>query len=586
MYENFPYSNFHDLNTDWIIKKIKDVETSEANAKASEENAKTSEENAKQYEESAEALTEQASTHAINAREYAQAAAQSATEANNYVSSTREQVNLLQSRVDNIIPSGTQTEGNTELLDIRVAEDEQIYDSAGNAVRGQISNLKNALNQIKDNVFDVSVNLFDKSAIEVGVLNVYGIVSSSLPSFSTSDFMPVNAPNIIAIQNNNKVTQDRYYICEYDANKSFIGAREELLLGINVTFGTYELIQSNTKYIRISYMPQNTPTDSLMVFVGTSRLPIYQPYGQMIVKDSFSEQIKTPIGVNIENEQLSIITKYKNGYDLCVKFNKHGANNLPDFASLGLIENEDFYPTTEASSSVPFITITTDIHAPYIVKAVNNIDGDLPNSEHFTGGNHNYNNNAEQGYTPTATCDSLKYYVDGNEVTEYVGYAKSVKAVWINSVQATNTKKADGTGRNVLKETHTLEFKDGKWHSTVEIETLEDVLIKTYYGFQWIMNAVYPNIRFIGGANRGLYNNTQVNTSGNNVVNGMKIFGTDHSAQIDLDTTYDIGNRRYYSGTSGAYNSTVKSYFYLMSNVTASANDLYCAKADFIFSAV
>lgn len=146
MYDNFPYSNFHDLNTDWIVKKIKDVETSEANAKASEENAKTSEENAKQYEESAEALAEQASTHAINAREYAQAAAQSATEAAETVADTAEQVTLLQSRVDNIIPSGTQTEGNTELLDIRVAEDGQIYDSAGNAVRGQISNLKHALN--------------------------------------------------------------------------------------------------------------------------------------------------------------------------------------------------------------------------------------------------------------------------------------------------------------------------------------------------------------------------------------------------------------------------------------------------------
>ena len=39
MFENFPYSNFHDLNTDWIIKRVKNVETSEANAKASEEAA-------------------------------------------------------------------------------------------------------------------------------------------------------------------------------------------------------------------------------------------------------------------------------------------------------------------------------------------------------------------------------------------------------------------------------------------------------------------------------------------------------------------------------------------------------------------
>lgn len=148
MFENFPYSNFHDLNTDWIVKKIKDVETSEANAKESELNAKASEQNAKVSELSAQGFALQANNHAQYAREQAQAAAQSATEANNYVTSTRDQVNLLQSRVDNIIPNQTQTEGNTELLDIRVAENGQIYDSAGNAVRGQVRNLKYALDDL------------------------------------------------------------------------------------------------------------------------------------------------------------------------------------------------------------------------------------------------------------------------------------------------------------------------------------------------------------------------------------------------------------------------------------------------------
>lgn len=173
MYENFPYSNFHDLNTDWIVKKIKDVETSEANAKASEENAKASEENAKVSELSAQGFALQANNHAQYAREQAQAAAQSSTEADNYVSSTRAQVNLLQSRVDNIIPSGTQTEGNTELLDIRVEYDGTIASSAGNAVREQASNLNNDLT-------NMSYWNADSTAW------VYGTISASNGSASTT----------------------------------------------------------------------------------------------------------------------------------------------------------------------------------------------------------------------------------------------------------------------------------------------------------------------------------------------------------------------------------------------------------------
>lgn len=157
MFENFPYSNFHDLNTDWIIKKIKSVETSEANAKASEEAAKASEIEARASELSASASAQSAEQSAEIARESATDAQGYAIEAGQTVANTQQQVALLQSRVDNIIPDGTQTEGNTELLDIRVEYDGVIAQSAGDAVRDQISFLKNTL---YDSVFDNSVNSY------------------------------------------------------------------------------------------------------------------------------------------------------------------------------------------------------------------------------------------------------------------------------------------------------------------------------------------------------------------------------------------------------------------------------------------
>lgn len=141
MYENMPYSNFHDLNTDWIVKKIKDVETSEANAKASEEAAEESATATALSAEQAHASELNAEASALASANSATASANSATEANDYVNATREQVNLLQSRVDNIIPSGTQTQGNTELLDIRTEYTGNIADSAGNAVRNETKDI-------------------------------------------------------------------------------------------------------------------------------------------------------------------------------------------------------------------------------------------------------------------------------------------------------------------------------------------------------------------------------------------------------------------------------------------------------------
>ena len=44
-------------------------------------------------------------------------------------------------RIDNIIANGTPTEGNTELIDIRTGADGTVYQSAGAAVRNQLSDI-------------------------------------------------------------------------------------------------------------------------------------------------------------------------------------------------------------------------------------------------------------------------------------------------------------------------------------------------------------------------------------------------------------------------------------------------------------
>lgn len=148
LFEHWPYVNFHDLNLDWVIKEIPKVfasrDEAQASAEASAESAAASQLSANASQASAEASAESAQLSQDNAA----AAAESASDASEIVSDTRNQIAMLQSRVDNIIPDGTQTEGNTELIDIRVAYNGQIYDSAGNSVRGQVTDLLDASSNI------------------------------------------------------------------------------------------------------------------------------------------------------------------------------------------------------------------------------------------------------------------------------------------------------------------------------------------------------------------------------------------------------------------------------------------------------
>ena len=69
-------------------------------------------------------------------------------------SSVNEVENRVNSRIDNIIAHNNDTEGNSELIDIRTGADGNIYTSAGDAVRKQLSDTNNKLN-IVDDVYSV-----------------------------------------------------------------------------------------------------------------------------------------------------------------------------------------------------------------------------------------------------------------------------------------------------------------------------------------------------------------------------------------------------------------------------------------------
>ena len=139
------YSNFHEMNLDWLAEQMPILYDAKDQAVEAAEEAEASADRSEQQAANAATSALNAAQSALGAAQSATDAADSAQDASDTVSNTLNQINLLQSRVDNIIPEGTQTEGNTELLDIRVGAHGDIYASAGDAVRDQILDIENIL---------------------------------------------------------------------------------------------------------------------------------------------------------------------------------------------------------------------------------------------------------------------------------------------------------------------------------------------------------------------------------------------------------------------------------------------------------
>lgn len=64
--------------------------------------------------------------------------------ARNQIEDLTQDLDVQTARIDNLLTQGTPTEGNAELIDIRVGADGTIYPTAGDAVRAQIEALENS----------------------------------------------------------------------------------------------------------------------------------------------------------------------------------------------------------------------------------------------------------------------------------------------------------------------------------------------------------------------------------------------------------------------------------------------------------
>ena len=203
----------------------------------------------------------------------------SKTELNTINSELDEKIAVQKGRIDNLIalPDGSTT-GDAELADIRVGADGKTYINAGDAVRGQISELKGDL----CNSFDVktikTVNLYDVSKITLnGYLNTStGDVSvKDTYDFATSDFIKVES-NIAykALSLKDNTNNNPIIIVFYDADKQYISNGEKLRPNGAVS----DITPENAHYIRICSSIYVMTNIQLMLLNSLENPSEYIPY--------------------------------------------------------------------------------------------------------------------------------------------------------------------------------------------------------------------------------------------------------------------------------------------------------------------
>lgn len=104
---------------------------------------------------------------------------------------------IARGRIDNLVAQSTSTEGNSELIDIRVGADGKTYATAGTAVREQIGKIADELASIPDDILNVHVwgkfstskiTSFEQSSelIVFKVISVQGAVAETTIDYSNS----------------------------------------------------------------------------------------------------------------------------------------------------------------------------------------------------------------------------------------------------------------------------------------------------------------------------------------------------------------------------------------------------------------
>lgn len=303
------------------------------------------------------------------------------------------------------------------------------------------------------------------------------------------------------------------------------------------------------------------------------------------------ENIKPLMFNRKSDDRLEILSKYDSTQDLKLTFGRISANNTWQFSGAWLLGNTGKSVNSDFDRQTKdYINAYTDYVGPiFNLRAINNINGDKPNSADFTGGWHGYDN-ANSG-TATARTISCKAFVDGFELGNEVVNGYETKLIVTNLIQGTNTKKVDGSGREILQEKITYTIVCGNINIEAEYTPLEDLTVGGYYFLQFQLVSGF-NSKFIAyddDDHRKWIDDLSSNIYGGDKTvsstNCMQFTGEYKKCTMFYDPNFGLGKMKYNNSYRWFYRDYGKAYFNLINEddgpITFKAGEIFACRGGY-----
>ena len=231
----------------------------------------------------------------------------------------------LSGRIDTIIANNNTTDGNSELVDIRVGNDGTKYNSAGEYVRN-IDKKVSTFIELKS--VNSSSNLYNEATTQKGSINMSGVFSADEnSSYKVSGFMKLSSGNKYAFSYGHD-TLGRYHMSFnrfviYNLEKEFVAQTTSntnidnvVDITVNANDEKYTLvIPKQDMYIRFQI---GVAINEIMVKIGTDN--VYEPYGDttytfgikdsIIGEENLTERVREKLNKEIQIPELDYVEKF------------------------------------------------------------------------------------------------------------------------------------------------------------------------------------------------------------------------------------------------------------------------------------